>query len=234
MPEPGRRVAVVTGAGRGIGLEICRRLARLDHTVILTARARVSAEQAAAGLGKAAHALQLDVTSPTGPAAVADEVVDRFGRLDVWVNNAAIVDDDGTRPSTMGMDAIAAVLDTNLLGAWRCAQAALPHMRRAGYGRIVNVTSTLGSLASVTDATDPAYRVSKAALHALTRVLAFEAAGTGVLVNAASPGWARTAMGGPDAPLAADEAAATPVWLATLPENGPTGGLFHDRQPYPW
>ncbi|MEU0236088.1 SDR family NAD(P)-dependent oxidoreductase [Nocardiopsis sp. NPDC006198] len=233
MPEPGRRVAVVTGAGRGIGLEICRQLARLDHTVVLTARSAAAAERSAADLGPHVHPLQLDVTSATAAGAVVDEVVGRLGRLDVWVNNAAVVD-DGTRPSTVPMDTVAAVLDTNLVGAWRCAQAALPHMRRAGYGRIVNVTSTLGALAAITDATDPAYRVSKAALHALTRVLAFEAAGTGVLVNAASPGWARTTMGGPDAPRAVEAAADTPVWLATLPPNGPTGGLFHDRQPFPW
>lgn len=227
-------VAVVTGGARGLGVEICRRLATLDHTVILTARTLSAAHAMAADLGERIHPFQLDITDPTGPAEVADAVAARFGRLDVWVNNAAIVDTDHARPTTIDLDQVGAVLETNLFGAWRCSQAALPHMQQRRYGRIVNVTSTLGTLTSVTDASDPAYRVSKAALHMLTRILATETAGTGVLVNAASPGWARTAMGGPDAPRAAAEAADTPVWLATLPPGGPTGGLFHDRQPYPW
>lgn len=225
---------MVTGGARGLGVEICRRLATLDHTVILTARTLSAAHTMAADLGERVHPLQLDVTDSSGPATVADEVVQRFGRLDVWVNNAAIVDTDHTRPTTIGLNQVDSVLETNLFGAWRCAQAVLPHMQQRRHGRIVNITSTLGALASVTDASDPAYRVSKAALHMLTRVLAAETAGTGVLVNAASPGWARTAMGGPDAPRAVAEAADTPVWLATLPAGGPTGGLFHDRQPYPW
>ncbi|MFE7462443.1 SDR family NAD(P)-dependent oxidoreductase [Nocardiopsis terrae] len=232
--SPGFAVAVVTGGSRGLGVEICRSLAALDHTVVLTARSLSAARSVAEELGQRVHPFQLDVTDPTCPASVADAVVERFGRLDVWVNNAALVDADHTRPATIDLEHAEAVLNTNLLGTWRCAQAALPHMRRRHHGRIVNVTSILGALASVTDATDPAYRVSKAAVHMLTRVLAAETAGTGVLVNAASPGWARTDMGGPDAPRTAAEAADTPVWLATLPENGPTGGLFHDRQPYPW
>lgn len=235
--SPGSAVAVVTGGARGLGVEICRRMAALGYTVVLAARNLSDARSVAGELGQRVHPFQLDVTDPTGPTgptSVADAVAERFGRLDVWVNNAAVVDADHARPATVDLDQVEVVLDTNLIGTWRCAQVALPHMLRRNHGRIVNVTSTLGALASVTDATDPAYRVSKAALHMLTRILAAETAGTGVLVNAASPGWARTDMGGPSAPRTAAEAADTPVWLATLPENGPTGGLFHDRQPYPW
>ncbi|WP_079032079.1 SDR family oxidoreductase [Streptomyces specialis] len=126
-------------------------------------------------------------------------------------------------------------MEVDLLGAWRLADAVVPHMRSAGYGRIVKVSSNLGSLSLMTSGSEPAYRVSKAALNAMTRFLAADLTGTGILVNAASPGWVRADMGGPGAPRPPEQGADTPVWLATLPDDATTtGGLFYDRQPLPW
>ncbi|WP_159945678.1 MULTISPECIES: SDR family oxidoreductase [unclassified Nocardiopsis] len=231
-----QRVAVVTGANRGIGLEISRQLAQRGIRVMMGSRSRIRSRDAAQALADErlpVTPLQLDVTDPVSiDTAIADTLA-AFGRVDVLVNNAGITD-GGTHPSTIDLAHAAQVWNTNLTGTWRCAQAVVPTMRKEGYGRIVNITSNLASLTEMTRDSEPAYRVSKAAVHALTRVLAAELDGTGILVNAASPGWTRTAMGGPNAPRGVEKAADTPVWLATLPEDGPTGGYFYDRQRHPW
>jgi NAD(P)-dependent dehydrogenase (short-subunit alcohol dehydrogenase family) len=151
------------------------------------------------------------------------------------VNNAGVSLDGDLRPPYVDEDLLYATLDTNFTGAWRMAQAVVPGMVEAGYGRVVNVTSSYGSLALMDSGRRPAYRISKTALNALTRMLAAELAGTGVLVNAADPGWTRSGMGGPAAPRGPREGADTPVWLATLPEDDETtGGLFADRRPLAW
>ena len=156
------------------------------------------------------------------------------GVIDVLVNNAGIaIDEPAHVPSDPGFAKIRETLDTNLFGAWACAGAVLPHMRAAGYGRIVNLTSNMASLGLTTDAESPAYRISKAALNMLTVVLAAEVRDDGVLVNAASPGYTRTDMS-PKATRSVEEGADTPVWLATLPDDGPSGGFFHERSALPW
>jgi NAD(P)-dependent dehydrogenase (short-subunit alcohol dehydrogenase family) len=228
-------VALVTGGNRGIGLEVCRALGRLGHTVWLTARDPAAARDRAAELsaqGLDVTALPLDVTDTGSVAAAAAEVERVHGRLDVLVNNAAITYDTWQRASTADLDVVTAAFDTNLYGPWRAVQAFLPLLRASGRARVVNVSSEGGSLAGMGAGT-PAYSTSKAALNALTRVLAAELRGDGILVNAVCPGWVATDMGGPGGrPVA--EGAAGIVWAATLPAGGPTGGFFRDGRPLPW
>jgi NAD(P)-dependent dehydrogenase (short-subunit alcohol dehydrogenase family) len=219
------RLAVVTGASRGIGREIARRLLEKGLEVVLAARAP---EAAAADLG--AVPFRLDVTRAED-AELLRAFLEERGRLDVLVNNAAVY--PRGRGVDVDLEEVRATLETNLFGPWRLCQLAIPLMRRGGYGRIVNVSSGGGSLAEMGGGF-PGYRVSKAGLNALTRILADELHGENILVNAVDPGWVRTEMGGPDAPRSVEQGADTAVWLATLPDGGPTGGFFFDRRPTPW
>ncbi|WP_461163998.1 SDR family oxidoreductase [Arthrobacter sp. R4-81] len=231
------KVALITGGNRGIGLEIARQLAGHGHHVVLGARNKGAGEKAAGQLeeqGYSSSAVELDVTDPGSVQRAVLEVIEEFGRIDVLVNNAGIaIDGPEHVPSDPGFEKIRETLDTNLIGAWACAGAVLPHMRAAGYGRIVNLTSNMASLGLTGDAESPAYRISKAALNMLTVVLAAEVRGEGVLVNAASPGYTRTDMS-PKATQTVERGADTPVWLATLPDGGPSGGFFFERSPLPW
>lgn len=231
------RVAVVTGANRGIGLAIVRALARSGLRVVLTARDAAKGESARASLG--AEGLEvafqpLDVRDARQARAAVGWVERKLGQLDVLVNNAGVLPDPkGARASTVDPAVLREALETNAIGALAVTQACLPLMRRGGYGRIVNVSSELGQLATMGSGT-PAYRVSKAALNAITRTLAAELAGTNIKVNAVSPGWVRSDMGGPSAPRSLEQGADTAVWLATLPDDGPSGGFFKDRSPIAW
>jgi NAD(P)-dependent dehydrogenase (short-subunit alcohol dehydrogenase family) len=230
------KVALVTGAYRGIGLEVSRQLARLGFNVLLTARDSRKAEAAALELsagGLNVVPLQLDVTDDGSVEAARARVEERFGGLDVLVNNAAILYDSWQRASSADFDTVRKAFETNTLGAWRVARAFIPMLRAARGGRIVNVSSEAGSLASMNGST-PAYSVSKVALNALTRMLAAELRGSRVLVNAVCPGWVATEMGGPDAPRTPEEGAAGVVWAATLDDDGPTGGFFRDGEPLAW
>jgi NAD(P)-dependent dehydrogenase (short-subunit alcohol dehydrogenase family) len=232
------RVAVVTGANRGIGLEICRQLARRGGIrVVLTARNETRGMAAAGQLrdeGLEVDFHELDVTSEKSVKTFAGWLEGTCKRCDILVNNAGIVVDPrgsrflDSRPATYRQ-----TLDTNLFGPLLLSQALLPLMKRNRYGRIVNISSGQGQLSDMGAGT-PAYRVSKTALNALTCVLAAELKGSGILVNSMCPGWVRTDMGGPGAPRTVEQGADTAVWLATLPDDGPNGGFFRDRKPIAW
>lgn len=223
-------VSLVTGGNRGIGREVCRQLASSGHTVILTARSETAAAAAAGQVG--AHPLQLDVTDAASVAAAKREVEARYGQLDVLVNNAAITYDTWQRAATADLAVVREAAETNLYGPWLMVQEFLPLLRRSEHPRIVNVSSEAASLAGMGGGT-PAYTASKVALNALTRMLAAELRGDGVLVNAVCPGWVATDMGGPGGRPVADGAASV-VWAALLPDSGPTGGFFRDGKPLRW
>ncbi|MEV0170530.1 SDR family oxidoreductase [Streptomyces sp. NPDC050803] len=224
-------VAVVTGANRGIGHEAARQLAERGYRVVLGSRDAAKGRAAAERIGERASAVQLDVSDEASVAAMAEWVTDRFGRVDVVVNNAAILYDTWARARSADLAEVQQALDTNLFGAWRVTLALLPLLKRSPHPRVVNVSSESGSLAGMTGGT-PAYSVSKAALNALTRLLAGELGPRRVLVNAICPGWTDTDMGGGGRPV--PEGAAGVVWAATLPDDGPTGGFFRDGRPIPW
>ncbi|MGD1221564.1 SDR family NAD(P)-dependent oxidoreductase [Streptomyces krungchingensis] len=224
-------IALVTGANRGIGREVARQLAAAGHTVLVTARSAEAAAEAARAVGPDTRPLRLDVTSEADITALARDV-DALGVLDVLVNNAAITYDTWQRAITADLDVVREAAETNLYGPWRLTQALLPLLRASAHPRIVNVSSEAASLAGMGGGT-PAYSASKAALNALTRMLAAELRGDGVLVNAVCPGWVATDMGGPGG-RPVEEGAASVVWAATLPDDGPTGGFFRDGRPLPW
>ena len=231
-----QKVAIVTGGNRGIGLEIGRQLARRGLHVLLAARDRSRGEEAAAllrdeGGDVAFH--RLDVTDQTSIRRLVKVVADHLGRADVLVNNAAIYVDRGLSAVEVDLALVRQTMETNFYGPLRLCRLFVPLMQRHGYGRVVNVSSRMGSLHHM-GGRALAYRASKTALNALTRVLAAELQGTNVLVNSVDPGWVRTEMGGTHAARSVEEGADTAVWLATLPNDGPTGGFFRDRRPVQW
>ena len=233
-PPGDRPVAVVTGANRGIGREVARQLAAAGYRVVLGSRDPVKGERAARGLdpgGEDVTACRLDVSDDASVGAMAAWVGDRFGRADALVSNAAIMYDSGAYAVSADLSRVHEALETNLFGAWRSAQALLPLLRRSPHPRIVNVSSEGGAISEMTGGT-PAYSVSKAALNALTRLLAGELRRDRILVNAVCPGWTATDMGGGGRSVA--EGAASVVWAVTLPDDGPTGGFFRDGKPLPW
>jgi NAD(P)-dependent dehydrogenase (short-subunit alcohol dehydrogenase family) len=228
------RVALVSGANRGLGLEVARRLAEEGYRVVIGSRDPARGEEAARELGEGATACRLDVTDPKSIEDCIRTIGEQFGRLDVLVNNAGIEGGGWSTSATdVDLDEVRDVLETNLFGAWKLTQAALPLMRKQGYGRIVNLSSGMGQLSDM-GGHSPGYRVSKTGLNALTRMLASELAGENILVNSVCPGWVRTDMGGSGARRSVEQGADTPVWLATLPDGGPSGGFFRDREPIPW
>ncbi len=234
------RIAVVTGANRGIGLEIVRQLARQGVITVLCARdpeKGKAAAQTLASEGLEPAVVALDVMDADSVHAAVAKVMDLYGRIDVLVNNAGILKEGFTPEDASVFDAPADLVietfKTNTLGPLRLIQAVVPHMKKLGYGRIVNMSSGAGQLADMGGGY-PAYRMSKAALNALTRIAAAELGPGDIKINSMCPGWVRTAMGGPNATRSVDKGAETAVWLATLPVEGPTGGFFRDMMPIPW
>jgi NAD(P)-dependent dehydrogenase (short-subunit alcohol dehydrogenase family) len=230
------RISIVTGGNRGIGLEICRQLAELGIKVILTARSSAAGEAVTAelqdqGLDIIFH--PLDVTDGDSIAQLAHTLNQDGGRLDILVNNAGIYLDRGIAPLEVELDLMRRTMETNVFGPLRLSQMVIPLMRQNRYGRIVNISSQMASLTEM-GGRALAYRTSKTALNAVTRILATEVHSDNILVNAVDPGWVRSDMGGRAAPRSLAEGADTATWLATLPDDGPTGGYFRDRQTRPW
>ena len=222
-------VALVTGANRGIGREVARQLAERDYEVIVSARDEDSAREAAEAVG--GRPLTLDVSDADSIESAAAQLTEDPGRLDVLVNNAGVGTDWGVSGTDPDFQAIQAALDTNFFGAFRLTVALLPLLRQSEQSRIVSVSSGMGGVAEM-GGWSPGYRVSKAALNAMTRILSTELADEGVLVNSACPGFVATDMGsqfGAQKPV--EDGAAGIVWLATLPDDGPTGGFFRDGEP---
>ncbi|HSK96447.1 MAG TPA: SDR family NAD(P)-dependent oxidoreductase, partial [Euzebyales bacterium] len=229
------RVVLVTGANRGLGLEVVHQVVAAGDVGLLSARDVEQAREQADRIEQAAAAadavgrvevVPLDVADGDSVAAAARQVEERHGRLDALVNNAAIHYDTWQRGVDADLDVVAEAFGTNVLGVWRVTQAFVPLLMRSDRPRVVNVSSEAGSLASMGGGT-PAYAVTKAALNALTRVLAAELRPRGVLVNAICPGWTATDMGGRGGrPVAAG--AASVLWGIDLPDDGPTGGFYRD------
>ncbi|MGI8921624.1 MAG: SDR family NAD(P)-dependent oxidoreductase [Solirubrobacteraceae bacterium] len=237
MTENGR-VALVSGANRGIGREVARQLADAGHTVILTARdeakAGAAAEAIASETGATVIPLALDVADPDSIARAAECLTSDPGRLDVLVNNAGVGTDWGVAGSDPNFEAIQAALETNFYGAYRLTIALLALLRAGEHARVVNVSSGMGGVAEM-GGWSPGYRISKAALNAVTRILSTELADQRILVNSACPGFVATDMGGQfGAKKPVEAGAAGIVWLATLPDDGPTGGFFRDGNPVPF
>lgn len=233
-----KKVALVTGANKGLGFEISRQLGEKGFTVVMGARDQAKAEAAAAKLreeGLDAHPVKLDVTNSEDVARLPQFFKEQFGGLDVLINNAGVNadNDQSTR-----LQNLRKTYETNVFGAFAVTEALLPLLKESPAGRVVNQSSILGSLATVSAGvgawTIPAYTSSKAALNMLTVVAAYELKDTKVKVNAAHPGWVKTDMGGDEAPLDVKEGAKTAVDLATLPDDGPSGAFIHLGQNLPW
>jgi NAD(P)-dependent dehydrogenase (short-subunit alcohol dehydrogenase family) len=235
-----RKIAVVTGANRGMGFEACRQLGKLGFRVVLTARDPEKGEEAARALrdeGLEVVAHTHDVNDPQSAENLASFVESEYGEVHVLVNNAGeffdIEEGDSASILATSKEALTRSFETNTIGAVLTAQALVPLMKKTGHGRIVNVSSGMGGITEMNGGY-PGYRLSKAALNASTRVLSEELKDDNIKVNALCPGWVRTDMGGENAPLSPEEGVDTTVYLSTLPDDGPTGTFFRKRAPILW
>jgi NAD(P)-dependent dehydrogenase (short-subunit alcohol dehydrogenase family) len=230
-----KKIALVTGANRGLGFETCKQLSQLGVTVLLTSRDPIKGEVAAKQLidkGLDVIFYQLDVSDRSNIKDIFTKIENQFGRLDILINNAAILYDKDQSTMNADLELVTKALTTNLFGPWLLCQAFVPLMEKNGYGRIVNVSSGAASMHYMEGGT-PAYGISKVALNALTRKLASELGRKNVLVNSVDPGWVATDMGGHGGRPIEDGCRGI-VWAATLPNNGPSGGFFHDGEPELW
>ena len=231
-----QRIALVTGGNRGIGLEICRQLSKLGIRVLLGSRDSAKGAAAAGELNAAklpVEARELDVADDQSILDCMGWIRRDVGRLDILVNNAGIMVEDNDDEPEEELRIVRETMQTNVYGPLLLSRLAVPIMKSRRYGRIVNLSSGMGSLTEMGPG-HIAYRMSKAGINVVTRVLAAEVEGMGILVNSADPGWVKTDMGGRGASRTVYKGAETPVWLATVPEGGPTGGFFRDRKAIPW
>ena len=237
------KIALVTGANRGLGLGTAAALGKLGYKVLMTGRTLSKVEEAADALKKEGldiECYQADVTSDEVVRKLAAVIKDRWGHLEVLVNNAGVLLEasDPTKSENASVfkvdpQVVMKAINTNSVGPMRMIQAFVPLMQIKNYGRIVNVSSGMGQLSDM-DGKFPGYRMSKTALNALTVLTSKELAGTNIKVNAVCPGWVKTDMGGPSANRKLEEGVKGIVWAAILPDNGPTGGYFRDGEPLPW
>jgi NAD(P)-dependent dehydrogenase (short-subunit alcohol dehydrogenase family) len=237
VPNAKARVALVTGANRGLGFETARQLLGKGLSVILSGRDAAAIQRAHGALTEQEQrrsiTLQMDVTSVESISAAQRALREKVGAVDVLVNNAAVLLGDNDNVLSIPPEDYRRTFETNVFGVIEVCRAFVPPMAHAKYGRVVNVSSGAGQLATMS-AYAPAYSISKTAVNAFTRILADTYRADEVLVNAVDPGWVRTDMGGPSAPRSPQEGADTIVWLATLPDDGPTGGFFRDRRAIAW
>ncbi len=229
-------IALVTGAYRGLGLETVKQLAEQKYTVILTGRNTDKGESASTqfreqGLDVYFH--RLDVNNQSEINELYEFMLEKFGILDVLVNNAGIHYDTGHDVTKPDWSIVQEAVDTNFIGAWKLSVALFPLIKKSAAGRIVNVSSGAGSLQDMSPGT-PAYSTSKAAMNVLTIQLADALKSEGIKVNAVCPGWVRTDMGGQAAPRSVKDGATGIVWAATINQSGPTGGFFRDGKPIDW
>lgn len=230
------KIALVTGANRGIGIEICRQLTLENIRVILTARNESKGKTACEKLPSEGSDLffhQLDVSDSNSIKSLADYVRKEFSRLDILINNAGIYIDQGKLAQNVELNTVRKTFETNLLGPLNLCQTFIPLMKKHNYGRIVNVSSNMGAFNEMGGGS-VSYRISKTALNSMTVILASELSGSNILVNTMNPGWVRTDMGGKNASRSVEQGADTAIWLATLPDNGPSGKFFQDRKEISW
>jgi NAD(P)-dependent dehydrogenase (short-subunit alcohol dehydrogenase family) len=246
MSDTTAKIALITGANKGIGLETALQLGKLGVAVLMGARDLKKGEEAAEvlrGLGVGARAVKLDVVNEADRAAAAKFIEKEFGRLDILINNAGVMLDPRTANATSTTPAkiLRDTFETNFFAVVALTQTLLPLLRKSPAGRIVNLSSILASLSlhatpgsPIYDAKTFAYDASKSALNAFTIHLAHELRGTKIKVNSAHPGWVKTEMGGEGAQMELVDGAKTSVELAMLPDDGPTGGYFHMGKALPW
>jgi NAD(P)-dependent dehydrogenase (short-subunit alcohol dehydrogenase family) len=236
MKEMVGKIALITGANRGIGLEIASQLATRGFHVIVGSRSAEAGEKTAQAIGAKgglASSLHLDVSSSTSVRAAAEEFPGIADHLDVLINNAGIYPDEGLSILTIGRQQLAATFHTNTFGPIEVVQAFLPFLRRAGATRIINISSGYGQLDGLSPGV-PSYCLSKLALNGVTLMLSEALKSDGIAVNSMCPGWVRTDMGGPGATRSVQEGADTAVWLATEAPQGLTGKFLRDRKPIDW
>jgi NAD(P)-dependent dehydrogenase (short-subunit alcohol dehydrogenase family) len=236
MDPTNKRIAIVTGANRGIGFESCRQLSQQGIFTILTSRYESKGEAALESLlkeGGDLHYHQVDVSDFESITRLGSYVKEKFGRCDILVNNAGVFLDRGKSIFEVPIDILQDTLEINSVGALNMCRTFLPIMRKHHYGRIVNVSSSMGKISTL-GGHSAAYKLSKVLLNAMTRIMADEVRDKDIKVNTMAPGWVRSDMGGPGAPRSLAQGADTIVWLATLPAEGPTGGFFENRKPTPW
>jgi NAD(P)-dependent dehydrogenase (short-subunit alcohol dehydrogenase family) len=241
-----KKVALITGANRGIGFETARQLGQKGVTVVVAARTSQAAEETAAKLkseGIDAFPLKLDVNKAEDRTAAAKTIGDKFGKLDILINNAGVASADGFTPKTIETTEkeLQTIFETNLFSVVALTREVLPLLKKSDAGRIVNLSSILGSLTLHADPTSPiasfkafAYDASKSALNAFTIHLAFELKDTKIKVNSAHPGWVKTEMGTDAAPMEIPDGAKTSVELALIGTDGPNGRFIHLGQELPW
>ncbi len=235
-----KRVAVVTGGNRGIGLEVCHQLAKQGLQVVLTSRNERLGKEAVAELKSKnvnVDYMVLDVSDDRSIEKFAEDFEKKYGRCDVLVNNAGIFPEDSAKQDVSifaaEVETIREAMTTNVYGPLLLCQVLVPLMKKNHYGRIVNFSSGMGQLTHM-NGRYPAYRISKTGINVLTRILNDELEGENILENSLCPGWVKTRMGGDGATRTVEQGADTAVWLATLPDNGPRGKFFRDRKEFAW
>jgi NAD(P)-dependent dehydrogenase (short-subunit alcohol dehydrogenase family) len=231
-----KKIAVVTGANRGIGFETCRQLSQQGILTVLTSRDESKGKAALDTLQEeGGHSIshQLDITDLESVHRLGAFIAEEFGRCDVLVNNAGVFLDRGKSIFEVPIEILHETLEINSFGALNMCRTFLPIMEKNDFGRIINVSSGMGMISTLSGYSS-AYKLSKVLLNAMTRIMADEVKEKNIKINTMDPGWVRSDMGGASAPRSLSQGADTIVWLANLPADGPTGGFFGDRQPIPW